>query len=46
MYNFPEELEYAGSATLSDAGVAVISEYFSWNDGIGHFLSFFKMLHH
>jgi hypothetical protein len=29
MKSFPEELEYAGSATLSDAGVAVTSEYFS-----------------
>jgi hypothetical protein len=30
MKSFPEELEYAGSATLSEIGVAVTSEYFSW----------------
>jgi hypothetical protein len=29
MYNLPDEFEYAGSATFSDVGAEVTSEYFS-----------------
>jgi hypothetical protein len=29
MYSLPDEFEYAGSATFSDAGAEVTSEYFN-----------------